>query len=412
MQTHQEQPNGSAPPGAVDNLTTPTEQRLNERLQLVVEELVLSGLREQESARLAQQQADQLAALLLSLDEGVMIVDPTGRITLRNRAQCELTLLDNEKTQDIEDLDAYSYERPNGDPVDQAERPIRRVMRGERFVDEELVIVRPDNSRRNVLVTGNVVREPTGDLALGIVVSRDVTPIRTLERARVEYLRAVSHDLRNPVTLIQGYSQLALRSPGLAARLRHQLETIFSACKKLSRMIDELVESTRIESGHVDLALESLNLDAFLEEVVMEANGATDAPRLMLRIPSIVPPVLADKDRLRRIVTNLVDNALKYSPPTAPVDVVAEVFDRHVVVSVHDSGAGIAPEDLGHIFDRFYRASAGRRDHDGLGLGLYIVKGLVEAHGGRIWVQSKPGQGSTFSFTLPAAESGPPAVRT
>lgn len=118
-----------------------------------------------------------------------------------------------------------------------------------------------------------------------------------------------------------------------------------------------------------------------------------------------LPPVLADPDRLERILGNLVTNALKYAPEGTPVCVTLDRGDGVVIVSVADQGPGIEPDEVPHIFERYYRTQATRTSHEGLGLGLYITRGLVEAHGGRIWVESRLGVGSTFSFTLPLADS-------
>jgi signal transduction histidine kinase len=145
-----------------------------------------------------------------------------------------------------------------------------------------------------------------------------------------------------------------------------------------------------------------VNLYTYLTNYVERMRTVMDITRISLQVPDDIPPVVADYARLERIITNLLTNALKYSSPETPVMISAHRQGGMVVISVTDAGRGIAPEDVSHLFERYYRSE---REHDteGIGLGLYITKRLVEAHGGQIWVESEVGKGSTFSFTLPVA---------
>jgi signal transduction histidine kinase len=227
----------------------------------------------------------------------------------------------------------------------------------------------------------------------------DVTIARLQERTeqRDDLLRAVSHDLRTPlqVVLLKA-SRLARLAPDEHARAAR---SIVGAGRRIERMLRDLVDSARVESGQLVLARRPVAVRAFVAELLGEADGALEATRVVNAIPEALPSVDADPDRLDRILVNLVGNALKYS--TGGVTVGAALHGSEVRVFVRDEGGGIAPADQGRIFDRYVRA--GNVRVDGLGLGLFIVRRLVEAHGGRIWVESAPGQGSTFSFTLPPA---------
>jgi len=176
-------------------------------------------------------------------------------------------------------------------------------------------------------------------------------------------------------------------------------------------MIEDLVDVTRFESGQLHLELQPVSLPAFLADWLKRMQTALAVERIVIDLPADLPAVLADYNRLERIVTNLLSNALKYSD--GPVRVSAAPRDGLVEVSVSDQGRGIHPDDLPHLFERFYRVKGGWKA-EGVGLGLYITKLLVEAHavpsadgktrvGGRIWVDSEPGAGSTFHFTLPVA---------
>jgi len=174
-----------------------------------------------------------------------------------------------------------------------------------------------------------------------------------------------------------------------------------TSARRMSLMIQDLADSARLEAGQMRLETRPVDLDRMVSDLLTQLTGAMDVGRIKVNIPTRLPYVNADPNRLERILINLITNALKYSRPGTDVSILAKPVDGEVVTSVTDQGQGIAPEDLPHIFERFYRAKGTRRG-DGLGLGLYITKGLVEAHGGRIWVESELGKGSTFHFSLSA----------
>jgi len=171
----------------------------------------------------------------------------------------------------------------------------------------------------------------------------------------------------------------------------------------MNTMIQDLVDSVRSEAGELRLERQPVDLRSFLDELLKRQATALDTQRIRIEAADGLPPVSADPNRLERILVNLLSNALKYSPPGSPVTVSLQQQNGEIITSVADRGPGIAPEEIPRLFQRFYRAAAGRRQPEGIGLGLYITRMLVEAHGGRIWVQSTPGVGSVFSFSLPLA---------
>ncbi len=173
----------------------------------------------------------------------------------------------------------------------------------------------------------------------------------------------------------------------------------------MNAMIQELVDSTRLESGQMRLERTAIHLPSFTLDFTERLAGALDAARVRMDMPDNLPWVSADPNLLERILANLVGNALKYSPSDREVWVRAAHSGKEVTVSVSDRGEGIAAAELPRLFGRYYRTEGARRA-EGLGLGLYITRMLVEAHGGRIWVESQVGKGSTFSFTLPTEEEG------
>lgn len=228
---------------------------------------------------------------------------------------------------------------------------------------------------------------------------------RALEERERRMLYMVAHDLRAPATIINGRLQLILELLAPQATdglLRESVDALSHALQRMNRMIDDLTQVASIDAG-VPLCREPIALRDYLHRLCAEHRELMDTGRITCDVPADLPPVSADPTRLERILLNLLMNAEKYSSPQSPITVNAAVRDDEMVVTVRDHGQGIPSDDLPQIFDRFYRAEY-KRQGEGIGLGLYIARRLVEAHGGRIWVESELGVGSTFSFSLPLAK--------
>jgi signal transduction histidine kinase len=227
-----------------------------------------------------------------------------------------------------------------------------------------------------------------------------IAELRATKESREDVLRAVSHDLRNPLQIVLLKAQLLARRGAGDEATQRGVGSILAAGRRMERMLRDLADSARLEGGAL-LKLERGPVDvrAFVADVLDLTHGVFDPARVDVVIPDGLPAVDADPDRLDRVLVNLVGNALKYS--TGRVVVSAARAGELVRISVADEGPGIAPADQERLFQRYYRGR--RHEGEGLGLGLYIVRCLVEAHGGRVELTSAPGEGSTFSFTLPIA---------
>ncbi|HWE63257.1 MAG TPA: ATP-binding protein [Chloroflexota bacterium] len=232
---------------------------------------------------------------------------------------------------------------------------------------------------------------------------------RELEEARRLLLAAVSHDLRTPLTslrvVVEALDEGVVQDPQTATRY---LAGARQQIRQLETLIDDLFELARLDAGAVQLHRAPVAVDLLIDEAVesMRAQAAEAGIRLQAQIAPSLPPALLDSQRIMRVLLNLLDNALRYTPPGGYVEVRAARVDAAIRLSVQDSGDGIAAEDLPHVFERFYRGEKSRsRRHGGAGLGLAITQGLVEAHGGRIWAESAPDQGATISFTLPIRDA-------
>ncbi|MBI2939850.1 MAG: GAF domain-containing protein [Chloroflexi bacterium] len=369
-------------------------------------EQVNSRARIEALAKEARRRYDELNGLLESLTDGVTIVDASGRYVLLNnlgRQTWDLPSTDEGWTADY--LRTLDIRFPDGRPMPFTDLPINRALRGERFTGYEVLYTRRDGTQRRLSFGGSQIRDEHGRVALAITVYRDVTEMRALEQMKEEYVSLVSHDLRSPLSVMLGHADLLRRRlAGLEdERLLKSAEAVFQSGRRLNAMIQDLVDSARLEAGQMELHLAPVSLAALVDEAIKQTIDPAEASRVRIRVEAGALSVLADSERLARVITNLVSNALKYSPSDRLVVVTIGRRDDQAVVGVHDSGPGIAAEALSHIFERFFRAKTSGQA-EGLGLGLYIAKMLVSAHGGHIWVKSELGQGSTFSFSLPLAQ--------
>jgi signal transduction histidine kinase len=227
--------------------------------------------------------------------------------------------------------------------------------------------------------------------------------LRKALQARDEVLGVVSHDLRNPVGTIFSSASLLLELELTQEKQRDHLASIKRSAERMNLLIQDLLDVARMEAGALRVAPANFYLRELLEEVMAfhRGKGEDKGVKLECRISDPAAQAWGDRDRVFQVLTNLVDNALKFTPEGGTVELGSRVESQEegALFWVSDSGPGIAAEDQARLFDRFWQA--GRRDRKGAGLGLSIVKGLVEAHGGRVWIESEMGKGSTFLFLLP-----------
>ncbi len=231
--------------------------------------------------------------------------------------------------------------------------------------------------------------------------------LTALDHLKSEFVSMVSHELRAPLTNINGSVELLMNDGSFAPGQRAMLSIIGEQTQRLTRLVQGILNVSRIEAGRLNLRQEAVDMPCLLRRVAQNVRAAT--PRAIeMTVPNGPLFAWADADRVEEVLTNLVDNALKYSGPETVVRIAATSVLGRIVVSVSDGGIGIPPDQLDHIFAKFHRVERGdNRETYGHGLGLYIARGLVEALGGRIWAESTPGVGSTFYFTLPQAPHVP-----
>jgi PAS domain S-box-containing protein len=252
----------------------------------------------------------------------------------------------------------------------------------------------------------------------------DITERKYLERKVIEYeelskmksdlLATVSHELRTPLATIKGYATLILDyfSRLNPEETKDYLKSIDMSTDRLAKLVDNLLDTSRMEAGLLKLEKSLISIMPLIKGVAVEAGVRADQHRIAVTCLGRLPRVNIDAKRIRQVLDNLIENAIKYSPPGTEISIAAEKTGNEVLISVTDRGPGIPREEITNIFERMYRIE--QRVYsgaDGIGLGLYICQRLVESHGGRIWAESAPGKGSTFRFTLPLAATAKPRER-
>jgi len=265
--------------------------------------------------------------------------------------------------------------------------------------------------------------------AIAIENARLYSDLKRANEAKSEFVSIVSHELKTPMTSIKGYADLLFKGTvGEISEMQRQfLQVIRSNVDRMNALVSDLLDISRIESGRLRLHIESISIKAVVDEVVQTMQERIKAKKLALtvKVPEGLPPVRADEGRLIQVLTNLMSNAYRYTLPGGKISVKATVGPdgpppgeakpvpprdqhlRYLCLSVSDTGVGISPKDQTRIFDKFFRGDDPVvRETPGTGLGLSIAKSIVELHNGQMWFQSEPGQGSTFSFTVPIARYG------
>ncbi|TAK35676.1 MAG: PAS domain S-box protein [Chloroflexota bacterium] len=353
----------------------------------------------------AQRRAAELDGTLEAVADGLVVYDQTGTIVHMNPA-AESILGYTPEQRELplaERMALLRMETADGKPLPVDQMPVQRALHGEIARGMVIVIHRQSDGKAAwYSASAAPVRAPDGRLMGCVSVFTDVTALHQLQEQREDLIHTVSHDLRNPLAIIMGQAQVALRHAEREDVVRKCADGINTSARRMNVMIRDLVDVARLEGGQLRLETRPIDLISFVHDLLERGRTVMERGRIKVDISPDVPPVLADPDRLERILVNLLSNALKYSTPETDVTLTAERTNDEVTVSVVDHGVGIAPEDLTNIFDRYFRAQGTRRT-EGLGLGLYITRMLVEAHGGRAWAESELGKGSTFYFTLPLA---------
>ncbi len=386
--------------GAFDQRITTTR-----RDEVGVLASTLNQMAEQLEATIREVSEDraQLRAMLTAMVEGVMVLDAHGTVLQINPALERMLFTSSMQARGRPHWEVIRHHELN--------ELATQVLETKRNQSGEITI---PLTGRTFQVEASVAGGHRANEACAVLVFHDVTTLRRLEKVRKDFVANVSHELRTPLTSIQGYAQ-ALKDRATAGPEQGEafLEVILKQSDRLNLIIEDLLQLSHIESGEVVFHQEPVSLAALAErsEAVIRPQAEKKGHSLLIDIPDDFPAVLGDQERLLQVMTNLLDNAVKYTPPRGTIVVTAAVAGSSekdmVDVTVADTGIGIPEADRPRIFERFYRVDKARsRELGGTGLGLSIVKHIVDAHHGRVWVEGNEPSGSRFVVRLPLAPSG------
>jgi len=353
----------------------------------------------------ANQERQRLNALLDSAADGILILRADHHIQRANPAFCRLMGLPADKINEkLHDEIIVWNSRPQGLTLEAAEAggwPL--TANAHLYVEGDLK--RNGQTALPVGITYAPLLSAEGGLLNIIATVRDITRFRQAEEIKSTFISIVSHELKTPVALIKGYVSTLRREDAEWDRaiVADSLEVIEEEADHLAELIENLLDASRLQAGGFAIKKCDVNLVELARSVVERQQTQTSAHTIVLDMPENMPVILADDTRLRQVLINLVANAVKYSRG-GEVRISGQALPDQVIICVSDQGPGIAPGDIPHIFDRFYRAPEASRRTKGTGLGLYLARAIIEAHGGRIWVDPRPGEGARVCFSLPRIE--------
>ncbi len=351
----------------------------------------------------------RLDALLEAIGDGVLVLRPDLTVERMNRALATLT---GRRTEQV-------IGHPYHDIITWARRESPRTLaqaiaQGWPFRERDTLYVEGELLRRNgSLVSVGITYAPLltrgGRLLNVIAVVRDITRFREADALKDTFISVVSHELKTPVAIIKGYAETLLRPEAQRdpALLQEMLGAITEEADRLARLVDDLLDASRLQAGGLPFRdVQDVDLRLIARRVVARYTPQSERHTLRLDFPAQFPTIRGDPQRLEQVLDNLVSNAIKYSPDGGEVIIKGEVKPAEVILSVSDEGIGIPLDEQERIFDRFYRVeNPATRAVSGTGLGLYLTRAIVQAHGGRCWVHSVPGEGATFYVALPLETS-------
>ncbi|MEA2088115.1 MAG: phosphate regulon sensor histidine kinase PhoR [Candidatus Caldatribacteriota bacterium] len=361
--------------------------QLADSLNLMSEEL-------ENKIRIISEDKDKMKVVLSSVIEGIAAIDKEGRIILFNHALENMIDCSSDRV-----LGKFHWEIIRNNQLNEL---LKETLQKGQALTREVTLFSPQekifHASANPLSEKNKVWG-------AVVVLNDITEIKKLEKMRSEFVANVSHELRTPLTSIQGFVETlkegAINDPEKA---RHFLKIIEKQSNRLNNLIEELLQLSKIESQEIAMNLQSINLRDLIDKIISEFKKKIEQKdhKIKINISPQLSLIKADPEQIEVVFRNLLDNALKYTPDGGEIYISALEKAENIYIEIADNGIGISAEHLPRIFERFYRANKDRsRKLGGTGLGLAIVKHIVQAHQGTIGVESKPGKGSKFSFTLP-----------
>jgi len=365
------------------------------------------------NAQLYQQvnsEKQQLDAVIQHSANGIMILDRALKVRVFNHALSRITGWSPEQAIGRPCYEVLALEDVSGDDLCTAP-DVSALFRGGEPLVAEGSLTRPGGATAAVTVTYTPLWDADGQLVNVIANVVDITRYREAEELKSTFVSVVSHELKTPVSLIKGYASTLGREDATwdRATVREGLQVILEESDRLNALINNLLDASQIQAGAFRIERADVSLPRLAARVVEAFTPQTSVHHFTLDFPSDFPCVMGDEERLRQVFNNLVSNAIKYAPQGGEIRIGGWLEGEEAVVYVADQGIGIPEEEQGQLFQRFRRVDSSlRRSTQGAGLGLYLCKSIVEAHGGRIWLGSEAGRGTTVFFALPVDADGGP----
>jgi PAS domain S-box-containing protein len=350
-----------------------------------------------------REEKQRLDALLDSTADGILILNPDHTISRCNPAMVQMLGMSTDEVYGASHEDIIRLTmRVSGPSLEEAEAggwPL--TPHATLYVEGDLK--RKERAPLAVGITYSALKSPEGHLLNIIATVRDITHFREAEEIKSTFISVISHELKTPVALIKGYVSTLRREDAIWDReiVKDSLEVIEEESDRLAELIENLLDASRLQAGALKIHLSEVDLEGLTVQTAGRFRTQTDRHTILVDFPDNFPVILGDENRLEQVISNLISNAIKYSTDGGEIRVSGQVRPQQVIVCVSDQGPGIGPGDIPHVFDRFYRSTDASRTTKGAGLGLYLARAVVEAHGGRIWVDPLPGQGARICFSLP-----------
>jgi PAS domain S-box-containing protein len=344
----------------------------------------------------------RMDALLDSAADGILILETDHRIERCNPAFARMIGLPSVEILGRLHEDVIRLTKNQGLTLEQAEAggwPL--TPNAALYVEGD--IQRKDGIPLPVGITYAPLISPDVGTLNVIATVRDITRFREAEELKSTFISVISHELKTPVALIKGYVSTLRREDASWDRkvVKDSLQVIEEEADRLTTLIENLLDASRLQAGGLAIKKTDVALDVLAERIGERFRTQSSKHTIRVEFPKSFPIILADEDRITQVISNLISNAIKYSPEGGEIRISGQFRPDQAIVCVSDQGPGIAPDDIPHIFDRFYRSSTATRTTKGAGLGLYLARAVVEAHAGRIWVDPRPGDGARICFSLP-----------
>ncbi|MEX0919719.1 MAG: ATP-binding protein [Candidatus Saccharimonadales bacterium] len=355
--------------------------------------------------------------LLRSIGDGVVVTDYDGVIQLFNGPACIITGWPQEEVIGINYQNVITLEDEDGNPIDENHNPFKRAMKTKSSIrSNDFLILNRAKRKIHLSIVVSPIFSKDNQVAGSIGVFRDISAEKEAARQRDEFISTASHEMRTPVAAIEGFLSLAMNDQvaKVDENAKKYITKAYESTRHLGKLFQDLLSITKVEDGRLANHPEPFEMSKLVHSVIDELSFEAEEKGLKLKLKAsndktavahnqVLPLffVNADPERIREVLTNLVDNGIKFTPK-GEVSISITGDDKYVTVGVHDQGIGIPEDEVTHLFQKFYRVdSTATREIGGTGLGLYLARTIIELYQGRIWVESKEGEGSHFFFMLP-----------